>query len=132
MKIKGRVFDATNDEPLQDASVVLMDKATTTKTGTRTSSDGSFTLDSPLLDDLYCKVAISYVGYETLLLSPSGANADIYLGRGSDATGGELPTVTVWATLKKKKREFLVFALSVIIASLLIVYISKMPSIQKL
>lgn len=129
MKINGRVLDAKTDEPLENASVVVYEKGILTQTGTRTNIDGRFVLNSILLDDLYNKVNVSYVGYEPVTLSAMSANTDIYLTR----KGETMDVVTVWAKIiKNRKNEILVFALTVVIASLLIIYISKMKQIKNL
>jgi hypothetical protein len=128
MKISGRVIDYKTDTPLENASVVIQSNNVNTAVGTRTNSKGEFTLDSPLLDNLYNKVAVSYVGYDPVVLSPSAANSDVYLM----IKGETLAPVTVWAKIRNYKLEIVGVIVFTIVVVLLMVYIPKIKQIKNL
>ncbi|MFK7924118.1 MAG: TonB-dependent receptor [Bacteroidia bacterium] len=65
-EIKGVVLNGTNSNPIEFASVMLVDATNETKlTGTTTEADGSFSLQASQ-EEVY--VEISFIGYETLVI----------------------------------------------------------------
>ncbi|MBN1638523.1 MAG: carboxypeptidase-like regulatory domain-containing protein, partial [Ignavibacteriales bacterium] len=56
--IKGKIVDSSNNEPLQYANIVIVEK----QIGTSTNENGEFVITAEL--DLNDIVKISYVGYE--------------------------------------------------------------------
>lgn len=121
--IAGKVMDVHTDEPLQSATVRILDQnGIPTGIGTTTNGDGGFYLDNVQLENLYNKVEFSYVGYTPQRMSPTAAAGNIYLAKVGDTLG---EVVIVAKTMSKHKRELIIFALTVLIATLLMVYITK-------
>lgn len=100
MKIAGRVVDSSNKEPLQSASVEVTDLFyAPLGAGAITDAEGKFSLDSAALDNSNNLVIISFVGYETVMLSPQQANGDISL------TPSAQERATVYVTAKKRIQQ---------------------------
>ena len=71
--VSGTVFDATSNEPLPGASVVVSG----TNTGTTTDFDGNFSLNNLNLKD---QLIISYLGYEDFKILVEGSTSDFSVG----------------------------------------------------
>lgn len=127
MRISGRVLDNKTETPLQSASITVLVNEKPSSTGTITNSKGEFTLDSPLLNNLYNKVLISYIGYESVTLSATSANTDIYIVR----KGEELEPVVIIGK-RRLKLDIITIIIFAVITTLLIKYISKIKQIQNL
>ena len=128
MKISGKVFDNKDEIPIPNVSITLLVDEKPSTVGTITNSKGEFILDSPLLDNLYNKVVISHVGYQNVSLSPSAANANIYMV----AKGEDLPIVVVIGKLRLNKLDIIALVFFAVITTILIKYIPKIKQIQNL
>ena len=71
--VSGTVFDATSNEPLPGASVVVSGS----NTGTTTDFDGNFSLNNLNLKD---QLIISYLGYEDFKILVEGSTSDFSIG----------------------------------------------------
>jgi TonB-linked SusC/RagA family outer membrane protein len=71
--VSGIVFDATSNEPLPGASVVVSGS----NTGTTTDFDGNFSLNNLNLKD---QLIISYLGYDDFKILVDGSTSDISVG----------------------------------------------------
>jgi len=70
MLVKGIILDATNNQPLAGASIVIVDRTgNNLGVGIAADSNGQFTLDSPLLDMGY-QLLITNVSYQTAIVDP--------------------------------------------------------------
>ena len=123
MKITGTVYDVTDNSPLGGASIqILNPNGTYTQTGTMTTADGTFSLDSSLLDVAGAKVEFSFIGYDSVKLDTQSAQGDIYLSR----TGDSLGAVIVTAKNKLKKNVLLTTIVMVVLIVIMIVLFSKL------
>lgn len=98
---KGAVVDDANGEPLVGATVQLFNKDNVYVVGTLTDSDGNFTAKTP---QKACKVTVSFVGYERVVLSDSlGISNE--LGVIKLKSGTMLGEVVVSADLRKQSLD---------------------------
>lgn len=99
MQIRGRVIDVTNLEPLQGASITVVDAAGNyLGAGTATDAAGLFLLTSDKIEGN--KILISNVGYSAVLYEPSLLTQDLDISLSPGAS--ELPEVVVTASKKNK------------------------------
>ena len=61
--IHGEVIDGTNQLPLYEANIIIVDS----EIGTTTDENGKFTLEN--FEDGYYSIRVSYIGYETKILN---------------------------------------------------------------
>jgi len=123
MKITGKVLDVTDNQPLGGTSLTVYNPdGTNSKTGTVALEDGTFILDSTILDKVGAKVGFSFVGYEPVKLSIAYSKGDVYMSRVGDSLG----EVVVTAKMNSKKPVLIAGFASVMIISLLIILFSKL------
>lgn len=123
MKLTGRILDVTDSQPLGGASLYILNPdGSNSRTGTISLSDGSFVLDSPILDKVGAKVAVSFVGYEETKLSPAYASGNVYLSRSGDTLGA----VVVTAKMNSKRPVIAAAIVSSLVITIMIILFSKM------
>lgn len=95
--IKGKVTDATKNEPLINVSVQIKG----TRTGTVTDSDGMFTLN--ISDNKSVTLVISLVGFSSQSVNVSSSNTTVNVALKTDERNLEEVVVTGLATGIKRK-----------------------------
>lgn len=102
MKISSFVVDSSNGQPIDGASVFIIDPSgKSLGKGVVASSDGGFELSSTLLDTAGNKVRITAVDYDTQDISPANFPDEV----GMDVSADTLGTVDfVFKRVKKVAR----------------------------
>jgi len=100
-KVKGKVSDATNNEPIPFANVIIEG----TQIGSTTDLDGNFTITG--IDPGYISLRVSYVGYETSITSDIliNNNSVPYIEINMQPRANELEEVVVKVDILEKKKE---------------------------
>jgi hypothetical protein len=123
MKIIGKVLDVNDNQPLGGASLMVYNPdGTNSKTGTIALEDGSFVLDSNILDKVGAKVGFSFVGYEPVKLSVAYSKDNVYLSRVGDSLGA----VIVTAKMNSKKPVLIAGLVLILIIALMIILFAKL------
>lgn len=100
-KVKGRVSDANNNEPIPFANVIVEG----TQIGSTTDLDGNFIITG--LDPGYINLRVSYVGYESSITSDILVinNSIPYIEITMQPSANELEEVVVKVDILEKKEE---------------------------
>ena len=99
VSVTGRVFDASDGQPVPGVSVYVEG----TMTGTFTDGDGYFSLDLPAHG---CEVTFSSVGYETRSETFTGRNARDFGRISLSQAAMEIDDVVVTGIYERKKESF--------------------------
>lgn len=123
MKITGTILDVTDNTPLGGASIlVVMPDGSYSRTGTQSFPDGTFSIESTELDLVGAKLEFSFVGYETVRLTPPYAKGNVFLNRKGDSLG----EVVVTAKMNTKRPVMAAFIVSSLIITIMIVLFAKL------
>jgi len=100
-KVKGKVSDANNNEPIPFANVIVEGS----QIGSTTDLDGNFTITG--LDPGYINLRVSYVGYESIITSDIliNNNSVPYIEIAMQPSANELEEVVVKVDILEKKEE---------------------------